>query len=1112
MQCPHCWADMPDNMKFCGACGESLAAAPCPACANVNPAGFKFCGHCGAPLPASPVSAGAEEGALVPPKRVGERRQLTALFCDIVDSTGIAERLDPEDLSDLIRRYRLLCAGVVQRFQGYIAQYQGDGLLAYFGYPQAREDSAERAVRAGLEIVELAPSLKAFPQSGEPITLAVRIGIATGLVVASDLRFEGNPEDKMVIGQTLNLAARLQNLAAPNTVVITPRLQRHLGGLFEYEDLGLHTLKGFPQPLRAWRALQPRRAATRFEALHRTGLPPLVNRSDELNALLRGWHSAREGRGRVIVMTGEPGIGKSRLLQALRERIAHEAYLRLLYQCSPYNTNSALYPFISHLEHAAHFNRRDTAEQKLDKLVKLLSRLPDSAPDKVAVVAALLSLPTGDRYPPLLLSPQRRKEKILQTLLDYLTGLAAAQPVLVLFEDIHWIDPTSSEALEALIPAVSRLRALFLVTCRPGPAPPWLTLPHVKQLELGRLESEHCLSLARQISAGGELSDHLLQQILVKTDGVPLFIEELTKTLLCAEPLQRRLAAARPHETGLAIPSTLQDSLLARLEQWGSAKAVAQAASVIGREFSYEMLAALAPAPEPQLQEGLQQLIDAGLAYCDGAPPQATYAFKHALVRDAAYDSLLRHPRQQLHARIAETLEQRFPDLAERQPELLAQHYSAAGLADKSLDYWIKAGRRACARSANQEAVTHFQTGLEVLHTLADSSWRREQELLLQINLGAALITTAGPGSPEVERAYARALELCSQLPESPLHFAAWWGWWRISGNFQTFRERADKLLSLAESLRDPGLRLQAHHCQWAVLFNLGDHLNCCQHIERGLAIYAQGDYRAQAAFYGGHDPAVCGHGEMALSLWLLGYPERALRHIEQALALARELPEAGSRAHALDIALMLHFYRRDLAAVQSQAAALGRFAEEQGFPDYLAKRRLFQGWATAVAGRPADGVAAVQAGVAALRDIGTKEDFPIFFDMLAEAYGLAGQPDRGLSELEAAFSEAEESGMRHWAAELYRRRGELLALLDPEHADAAAECFHKALVIARQQQARALELRAAVSLARLALAGRFPNGYDLLQAVYHRFSEGFDTPDLQEAHDVLQQLQQQAS
>ncbi len=861
--------------------------------------------------------------------------------------------------------------------------------------------------------------------------------------------------------------------------------------------------------MQAWRVLRPRSAATRFEALHQAALAPLVNRNDELETLLSGWRRARQGEGRVVVMTGEPGIGKSRIIQTLRERIAPERYLRLLYQCSPYHTNSALYPFISQLERAARFNRQDTAEQKLEKLEQLLSQTPANTPEKIAVVAALLSLPTSGRYPTPLLSTQRRKERILQTLLDYLIGLAATQPILVLFEDIHWIDPTSREALDMLVPAVSQLQVLFLITSRLGLAPSWRDLPHVQSLELGRLENEYCLSLVQQIAVGNTLPAVVLQQILAKTDGVPLFIEELTKTLLYTGPLKQRLNAADAPETVLRIPSTLKDSLMARLDQLSPAKAVAQAGSVIGREFSYEMLAALAPLPEEQqLRDALQQLAETGLVYCQGAPPLATYTFKHALVRDAAYDSLVRHRRQQLHAQIAATLEQRFAETCIRQPELLAQHYSAAGVVDKAVDYWIKAGKRAYERSANLEAVAHFHKGLEVLNKLTDSRWRREQELALQINLGTALIVTAGPGSPEVEQTYARALELCAQLPESPLHFAAYWGWWRISGDFQTFRQRADKLLGLAESLRDPGLRLQAHHCQWAILFNLGDHLNCCQHIERGLAIYAQGDYRSHAALYGGHDPAVCGHGEMALSLWLLGYPERALQHMGQALALARKLTDAGSRAHALDIALMLHFYRRDAATVHTQAEALGRFAEEQGFPDYQAKRRLFQGWAAAMQGRLAEGIAALREGIAALRTIGTTEDFPIFFDMLAEAYGLAGQARQGLSELEAACSEAEESGMRHWAAELYRRRGELLLLLDGDSAAAAAGCLHKALDIARQQQARALELRAALSLTRLLLCQQQAQAaYELLHAVYGQFSEGFATPDLQEAQYLLQRL-----
>jgi predicted ATPase/class 3 adenylate cyclase len=1022
----------------------------------------------------------------------------------MVGSTAIAGRLDPEDLTELIHAYRLACAGVVQRFEGYIAQYQGDGILAYFGYPQAHEDNAERAVRAGLEIVDAVNALNISPRWRQEISLAVRIGIATGLVVTSDLLAEGGPEDKMVVGQTLNLAARLQTLAGPNTVVITPRLQRHLGGLFEYEDLGIHDLKGFPQPLRIWQVLRPKIAESRFEAIHEAGLTPLVNREEELDLLMSCWQQAKRSEGRVVLLTGEAGIGKSRTIQGLRERIAREPHLRLYYQCSPYYTNSALYPFINQLERAARFDRQDTPPQKLEKLHQLLSQAPTHNAEMTALFAALWSLPMD--YPGLPLNPQRRKEKTLQALLAQITGLASVQPVLVMFEDLQWIDPTSQEALDLLIATVPRLRVLALITSRPGMTPSWLKQAHASQLMLGRLNPQHSLALVKQVAGRATLPANLVEQITAKTDGVPLFVEELTKTLVQLKPFKQHTTSA--NDSLLEIPSTLKDSLMARLNQLSSAKTIAQIGSVIGREFSHELITALALSPEQQVQEALRQLVDAELVLCQGIPPRATYTFKHALVRDAAYDSLLRHRRQRLHAHLAEILEQRFPEIGTSRPELLAQHYTAAVLPDKAVHYWLQAGQRAYERSANLEAVAHFRKGLEVLDTLIDSHWRREQELALQINLATALITTRGPGSAEVEHTYARALELCSQLPNSPLHFAAYWGWWRISSNFQDFRERADQLLNLAENLQDPGLRLQSHHCQWAVLFNLGDHQTCCEHIDKGLALYQQGDYRSHAALYGGHDPAVCGHGEAALSLWLLGYPERALARLETALELARQVADAGSRAHAMDIALMLHFYRRDADLVQAQAETLGAFAEEQGFPDYLAKRLVFQGWVLAVQGASAEGIVKLTEGIAALRAIGTQEDFPIFFDMLAEAYGLAGRSRQGLTELEAAFSAAEYRGMRHWAAELYRRRGELLLSLRDKPADEAATCFHKALEIARQQQAKALELRAAISLARLLYSQQQgAAAYRFLHPLYTWFGEGLDTPDLCTASQLLRRL-----
>lgn len=1108
MQCPHCQAIVPDHFKFCGECGGSLLPLACPACQFSNPPHFKFCGECGTPLTTA-ISPALSSPSL-PCWQDGERRQLTVLFCDMVGSTAIAEQLDPEELSDLLRAYHRVCTSAVRQFDGYLAQYLGDGILAYFGYPQAREDASERAVRAGLAIIDAVAQLNLNTSQTHGAALAVRVGIATGLVV-TDHRLADATDDPMVVGQTLNLAARLQNLAAPNTVVITSPIQRQLSGLFEYEDLGQQPLKGFSQPLQVWRVVRPRTVVTRFVATHATELTPLVGRTTELERLRHGWQRTLSGAGQVVLLAGEAGIGKSRLAQALRESLHDQDYYRLHYQCSSYHTNSALYPLISHLERAAGFLPADSTDQRLDKLETLLKESTSCVQEVAALFAHLLGLPTQDRYPPLLLTPSQQKDKTLWTLIAQFQNLAERKPTLVVFEDVHWIDPTSHELLDLLIASARAHRLLILITFRPEFLPPWTNQPHVTLLTLNGLERDQGLTLARQIAGNEPLPAATLEQIVTKTDGVPLFIEELTRTLARNEActLQTRqsdlLNLSSP--TICCIPATLQDSLMARLDQLSPAKTIAQIGSVIGREFDYDLLSEVTPLSKRQLCDALQQLAASGLILCHGNPPQAHYSFRHALLRDATYDSLLRNRRQQLHGLIANALEARPGPASIGHAELLAYHYTAASLYEQAVTYWLQAGTQAQDRSANREAVAHFQQGLDVLSKLLDTGWRRQQELELQIHLGTTLITVQGPGSHEVATAYGRALDLCQQLPETPLHFTALWGWWRISSNFQIFRERADRLLSLAERLQEPGLCLQAHHCQWAVLFNLGDHHACLDHIEQGLILYRQGDYRAHSSLYGGHDPAVCGHGEAALSLWLLGHPDQALVRLRNALTLAQQLGQVGSQAHAFDIALMLYFYRRDLDRVQIQADALATLAREQDFPDYQAKCRIFHGWVLAQRGHPQEAIAAIQTGIATLREIGTQEDFPTFFDMLAEVHGLAGQPHQGLLELQAAFTVAEHSGMRHWAAELYRRQAELLTQAGGDRAEVTM-LLHKALYIADQQQVHSLRLRAATSLAhQLWDQGDTTAAIQQLLPVYHCFSEGLDTLDLRQARELLVRL-----
>lgn len=1035
---------------------------------------------------------------------------MTVLFADLVGSTSISGQLDPEDLRALFRTYLTTCTFVVQRFGGHVAQYLGDGILAYFGYPMAHEDDAERAVRAGLGIVEAVTQLRPVPIGAASVQLAVRVGIATGLVIAGDSPGGRPGEVDGLVGETLNIAARLQAGAEPNAVVITSETRHLVGDRFVCEDLGSVALRGVSRPIQSWLVMHLNETLTRFEAAHAAGLTPLVGRKEEFDLLLQRWNDAMSGRGQVVLLTGEPGIGKSRIVQNLGERIVQEPQKVVLFQCSPHHANSALYPVGAALERLAAFEREDSMERKLAKLEALLGQCGQPVEATAPLVAALVSVPTGNRYKPVAVTQQRQRELTLAALQGLIEGLARDRGVLLVFEDVHWIDPTSLEWLDVLVERAGSQRLLAVITFRPTYAPGWSGLPHLTFCALNRLSPTEAAEVARRVAKSKTLPEQIRDHIVAKTDGVPLFIEELTKTVLESGLLQEH--EDRYELTGtippLAIPATLHDSLMARLDQIASGPEVAQIGSAIGRQFSYELLAAVASVPDIELRAALDQLVDAQLMLRHGTLLHATYSFKHALVQDAAYGSLLLARRQALHARIVEVLETQFPETLEASPELLAHHCTEAHLGPKALHYWQLAGRRASERSANVEAISHLTRGLDLVATLPDTAERRRQELDLLLTLGPVLMNTKGPRTREVAQTYSRALELCSSLPDSPQHFAAMWGSWRIFEHFETALEIAQKLLKLADGLGDPGLTLQAHHCLWASLFHLARHEACREHVDVGLRLYDAGNYRTHGAIYGGHDPKVCGVGARAFALWLLGFPDQALAASREAMAWARGLAHPGSLVHALDMSLLLHRYRRDARTVQARADELIRYSEDQGFSAHKAKGTVFLGWALAELGETERGIAYMRQGLDELKAIVTSEDFPILREMLATACVKAGQSGAAFDMLGEAFAEIEQSGLCYWTAELHRSRGEALLALSPERAGEAEADFRRALSVAREQGARSLELRAAMSLATLERRrGQTADACAWLAPVYQWFREGFDTVDLLEARALLDEL-----
>jgi predicted ATPase/class 3 adenylate cyclase len=1057
-----------------------------------------------APIPPSPHDATLATVSF--PQ--AERRQLTVMFVDLVGSTALAAGLDPEEMAELLRQYQDAVTRAIARFEGHIAKYMGDGVLAYFGYPRAHEDEAERAVRAGLAAADAVHALKFAPEG--PLT--ARVGIATGPVVVGELIGEGAAREETVVGDTPNLAARLQTLANPGTVVISARTRQLIGGLFELAELGTHMLKGFPAPVRAWRVLRESTAESRFEALHGATLTPLVGREHEIGLLLERWERAREGEGQAVLLSGEPGIGKSRLVRAFRAQLEAEPHTGLSQYCSPHHRTSPLHPVIGLLERAAGFSSEDPPAAKLDKLEALLALSTEEVPEAAALLARVLSLSTDGRYPPLDMSPHRQKERTLEVLVEQLLGLARHQPVLVLYEDVHWADPTTLELIELVVDRVQGTPVLVLITFRPEFAPLWTRDAHVTLLTLSRLSRRLGAAMVERLTSGKGLPASVLDQIVAKSDGVPLFVEELTRAVLEANLLNDEgdhytLAGPLPP---MAIPTTLQESLMARLDRLAPAREVAQAAAAIGRDFAYDLLAAVSPVPEGELEQVLNDLVASGLVFRRGTPQQASYSFKHALVQDAAYATLLRSKRQQLHARIAAALEQHYLETVQAQPELLAHHYTEAGLAETAIDYWLRAGRRSIARSAMAEAVVQLRKGLELLAGLPETDQRHRQELDLQVALGVALMATQGWTAAEAGRANARARELCEQIEATAQLWPVLYGQWAfhaVRAELDTARELAEELRRRAEEHQDVAATLVGYRVIGTGALWRGEIVAAREPFERTLALYDPERHRSLAFLYV-QDPRMAALSGLSWALLALGYPEQAQAHNREALAAARELSHANTLAYALMWACFFSQFSREERDARDRAEELIALATEQNFPHYIAAGRMILGWALTQAGECEAGIEHLRRGLLAWRATGAAVYVPYFLGLQAEAYGRAGRVSEGLDLVSEALRQVDETGERWFEAGLHRLSGELRLQLPRADASTAEACFRQAIAFARRQDTKLWELRAAARLSRLLIEqDRHQEAYDLLAPVHAWFTEGLDTPDLKRARALLGSL-----
>jgi class 3 adenylate cyclase len=1031
-----------------------------------------------------------------------ERRQLTVMFCDLVDFTELAGRVDPEVLRRILRSYEDVCAACVTHFEGYVSKHLGDGIVAFFGYPLAHEGEAERAILAALEIVETLAQLE-VPEAGR---LSVRIGIATGLVVVSAV-------DNDAWGETMNLAARLQAIAPVGSVVVSERVRRLAGGSFLYKDDGERLLKGIAKPVRTFQVQGRNSIPSRFEAATVEGLTDMVGREQEIDLLLDRWAMAQDGEGQVVMLSGEPGIGKSRVLSALRDRLERLGTETLRFQCSPYYVNSPLWPSLASFERALQFRRDESVDDKLDKLERLVVEGRGRPVEDVRYLASILSLPCEERYGEVDLTPQRLKNEVLRSLVDMTAAAASTRPTVMFYEDIHWADPTSLEVLDLLVDRVRHMRLLVVFTHRPDFQQRWGGHGHVSALNLSKLTASQSGQIISRLSGGRALPEELFHQILEKTDGVPLYVEELTKSLLESGAL--RADGDRYVYVGtdrsVTIPVTLRDLLMERLDRFAPVKEIAQIGAAIGREFSYELVAAIANLGETDLDTALQQLTDSGLAFRRGTAPDATYTFKHALVQDAAYDSMLKSRRQLLHGRIAKVLETQFPDTAKFDPQLLAHHLTEAGQSAEAIHYWLKAGMQSSKSLSFKEAVSQLRHGLALIVGLPETTERNGIELDLRTNLGTAWLALDGWQSGEAWTALEPAVVLAKELDRHEALMPVYWGLWvyvLTQGRIEEAKLRSVEMLTLAESLDDADLRMTGHRTASVTEFYLGHFEKCCEHGELVYELYDD-EQHWHIADVVNTDPKTAIGNFASGALWMLGYPERATAMSDAKDAHARHRGHPFDLGYALTWGAQVWDLRREterLLERAEEAEALGRAHRLPFISEVLAQ--LIKGLAWIRSRRFDEGIPQFRGAMERWTDAGGLALLPYYRSVLAEGLAASGEPTAGLVLLEESLEQISRPGWgeRSHHAEVLRLRGSLR--LQTGDSPGAERSYAESLAVAQSQNAKSWELRTATSLASLwQNQGRRADAFSILDPVYRWFTEGLETHDLVVARTLLAEL-----
>jgi class 3 adenylate cyclase/tetratricopeptide (TPR) repeat protein len=1098
IKCSRCQTDNRIGRRFCAECGGALPSA-CAACGFANDPGELFCGGCGVRLEAESVGEGLA-------RQEAERRHLTVMFCDMVGSTEMAEQLDPEDLREVILDYQAACIQVVERFDGFVARFMGDGLLVYFGHPRAHEDDADRAVRAGLEIAQAVSALNETGAHRSEVNYAGRVGIASGMVVVGDLIGEGASEEMAVVGATPNLAARLQGLAPSDGVVIADNTHALVRGLFDAESLGPQNVKGVSEPVLVWRVCRALDTESRFEASHTSSLIDLVGRDDELHQLRQCWAHIREGAGQCVLLSADPGLGKSRLVAALSEGLDHGESQVVRYQCSAHHTNSALFPFISRLERVAGFQHEDSIDQKLSKLEQLIHS-GDSGEHTLALFASLLALPVGEamQLPPM--APEEQKNFTFAALIGQMRSLAAYKPLLIVFEDAHWADPTSLELIKSAVTVISDHPVMLLVTARPQFQHHWGDLDHVRSLSLERLGRAESAELVRRTAGAVVIPPELQEQILDKSDGIPLYLEEITKTVLELGDLEQSPGALPQN---ISIPSTLQDSLLARLTNLSTTKEVAQLAAAIGREFSHDLIAAVADMPEADLSRALERLADAEIVHLQRSANAVVYTFKHALIQDAAYGSLLRAPRKELHARIARALERHYPERAQVEPELFAHHFALAGSPREAIGYWGQAGKQALMRAANREVQGHVTRALELVAALPESAERDAAELGLQILRGASCRAIHGFAAKETEAAFSRARELCDAVGDRRQLIDVLRGLYAcyyIRGELERAKGQADGVLSIAEEAGDNSMIMAGQWMLGCIAFWQGRFPEAQERLQHSVDIYSASEQSART-LSAQIDPGLSAMIHLSWALWILGFPERAIAKNDKAIATARELAQPFGLAQALFWAASIRVCCGDYQGAEQFLPELKDVTQRYGIT-YLASCATLCEGQTLIARQ--DFAGGLQLVNQALTEFAAQEagvGRPWAVSAPIEALARVGKAEDGLKMLEMAFASVLNNDERQWESELHRLRGEsLLAMPQPDIAEVEA-CYQQAVEVASSQGALSLELRSVTSLARLfAGQGAKERALVSLKSIYGRFTEGFETADLVAARDLIESL-----